>query len=268
MTPQSDVPTEEATLLLRLEGPMQFYATARSAHERRTHDHPTKAAVIGLVANAMGFDFSTDITPLAALRFAVTALRRGVIETDFKTVGTEPYAALPGDEVMGREIDWTSAPLAKVSSAPVKVEDWDKSRPGTVTPKFKPSSPKLIHEDYIADAAFQVALSGDADLLGRVKDALAAPARGVYLGRRAYSPTSALVDADSISTKTIDEIAVDWTGDSWFEVPVGTPGSMLINDQPKKYGPGQSRRTRAELFVPARTSTGSDSSSFDFFDWN
>jgi CRISPR system Cascade subunit CasD len=74
-----------ATLLLRLQGPMQSWGTRSNFDRRDTGLEPSKSGVIGLVAAALGIDREHDITDLAILRMGVRVDREGVLCCDYQT---------------------------------------------------------------------------------------------------------------------------------------------------------------------------------------
>ncbi len=72
------------TLLLRLAGPMQSWGADESKFDTRsTRSCPTKSAVIGMVAAAMGRSREDEISDLAALRFGVRLDQVGKVFSDF-----------------------------------------------------------------------------------------------------------------------------------------------------------------------------------------
>lgn len=73
-----------STLLLRLAGPMQSYGCIAHFRERSTEREPTKSAVIGMLAAALGRQRDDAIDDLAALRFGVRVDREGKIIRDFQ----------------------------------------------------------------------------------------------------------------------------------------------------------------------------------------
>jgi len=76
-----------ATLLLRLAGPMQAWGADESKFEHRmTGNMPTKSAVIGMVAAAMGRRRNESISDLASMRFGVRADQLGGLLSDYHTV--------------------------------------------------------------------------------------------------------------------------------------------------------------------------------------
>lgn len=75
------------TLKLSLSGPMQSYGTDQRHRYRTTEDRPTRSAVVGLLACALGRDRSADISDLETLDINIEAPEcTGTIETDFQTI--------------------------------------------------------------------------------------------------------------------------------------------------------------------------------------
>ncbi|MEW2498164.1 type I-E CRISPR-associated protein Cas5/CasD [Streptomyces nodosus] len=170
------------TVLIRLSGPMQSYGTTSRWEERATAPRPTKSAVIGIVANALGLEREDDLTELAALTFTVRADRPGHLLTDHQTAGggafpAHPLAAAgPGLNTTG----WYGAPR---SPAP----DPD----GTLRASCKPAdrSEVLMVKHYIADAAFLAGLTTPhQDLAEKINTGLHHPHRTLYLGRKSCPP--------------------------------------------------------------------------------
>lgn len=74
------------TLLMRFHAPMQSYGLHQGHDERGTEMYPTKSAVIGLVANALGRRRGDSIDDLRALRLGIRVDDEGEILRDFQTV--------------------------------------------------------------------------------------------------------------------------------------------------------------------------------------
>lgn len=110
-----------SVLLMRLAGPMQSWGLDK--FERRgTQNMPTKSAVVGMLAAAMGRGRQESVEDLMALKFAVRTDNEGVIIRDFHTAKEKgknnPYVTnryylcdalflvgLEGDEKLLCEID-------------------------------------------------------------------------------------------------------------------------------------------------------------------
>jgi len=73
-----------ATLLLHLAAPLQTWGHhARSTRAQPSQPWPTKSGVIGLIANALGRDYTDDISDLAGLDFGVRLDLRGNLIQDY-----------------------------------------------------------------------------------------------------------------------------------------------------------------------------------------
>lgn len=78
------------TLLLKLSGPLQSWGTRSHFETRRTDLYPSKSAVLGLVAAALGYRREQDeeICALNALHFAVRVDQPGILRRDYQTAHT------------------------------------------------------------------------------------------------------------------------------------------------------------------------------------
>ncbi|MGR6924577.1 type I-E CRISPR-associated protein Cas5/CasD [[Actinomadura] parvosata] len=74
-----------SVLLLQLAGPLQAWGSASRFARRTTEAAPTKSAVIGLLAAALGRERTQDLSDLAALRFGVRVDQPGILLRDFQT---------------------------------------------------------------------------------------------------------------------------------------------------------------------------------------
>lgn len=150
-----------ATLLLRLEGPMQSWGTQSRFRIRDTGREPSKSGVIGLLCAALGRPRGASVADLAALRMGVRVDREGIVRVDYQTAGG-------GDWLNGR-YGVTRAEKAGVETS-------------------------VSSRAYLSDASFLVgfeASTADQEhLLARLDDALHAPVWPLYLGRKGYVPSS------------------------------------------------------------------------------
>ena len=80
------------TLALVLSGVLQSWGTTTIGHARATNAYPTKSAVIGLIANALGRDRMDNIADLATLSYGVRVDSPGIVQRDYHTVSiiTQP----------------------------------------------------------------------------------------------------------------------------------------------------------------------------------
>lgn len=139
-----------ATLLLRLQGPMQSWGTTSRFDERDTQLEPSKSGVLGLICAALGRDRSELVDDLASLRMGVRVDREGVPMRDYQTA-------------------------TGVMNAEGKVK-LDRT---VISPRY-----------YLSDAVFLVGLEGgDTALLERIQAALRAPVWPLALGRKSFVPS-------------------------------------------------------------------------------
>lgn len=157
----------DATLLIRLEGPMQSWGTQSRFPHRDTGQEPSKSGVIGLLCAAMGKprvespgDGFPTLQQLTTLRMGVRVDREGRILRDFHTAQNILKAG------------------AKNPDKPVKGD-------------LKET--ELSHRYYLSDASFLVGLEGDLDLIKRVERGLRNPTWPLFLGRRAFPPAKPLI---------------------------------------------------------------------------
>lgn len=83
-----------STLLLRLAAPLQAWGTDSKFEVRRTNREPSKSAVIGLLAAALGLRRDADLSKLSALRFGVRVDRNGEVIKDFHMAKAEKTSYL------------------------------------------------------------------------------------------------------------------------------------------------------------------------------
>ena len=140
-------------LLIRLAGPMQSWGDHSTFSERDTRPYPTRSALIGLFAAALGRGRGEPITDLAELRFTIRVDRPGVLMEDFHTVGG---GFPPERTVMKAEGGRRPAATATIVS----------------------------HRYYLADAVFTVSVTGPEATVAAVANGLSRPVWAPYLGRR------------------------------------------------------------------------------------
>jgi CRISPR system Cascade subunit CasD len=149
--------------LLHLSGPLQAWGSASPWNERETEPHPTRSALLGMIAAVIGLDRDQPLDRLTALTFTVRIDRPGKRIMDFHTVGG------------GRPADETPM-LARLKHRP--------EGKGTV----------VSERYYLSDAAFTVAVTADdAVLLEEIARRLTQPVYAPFLGRRSCPPAGVLV---------------------------------------------------------------------------
>ena len=153
-----------ATLLLRLQGPMQSWGTTSRFDERDTQLEPSKSGVLGLICAALGRDRKEPVADLAALRMGVRVDREGIPMRDYQTA-------------------------TGVLLATGKVD----AHRTVVSPRF-----------YLADAAFLVGLEGtDRSQLEGIQKALGSPVWPLSLGRKSFVPGLPVLLPDGLQDQAL-----------------------------------------------------------------
>lgn len=144
------------TVLLRLEGPLQSWATQSQFGVRDTDREPSKSGVIGLCAAALGVerDDTDRIKALADLEFAIRIDRPGILLRDYHTAGGGTFRKDKGYSVHG----------------------------------IKKGQAITSDRYYLQDASFLAALAGPQPVIEEISKALQNPRWPLFLGRRACPP--------------------------------------------------------------------------------
>ena len=158
-------------LLVRLEGPLQAWGDVAFDPRRPTRDFPSRSALAGLLANALGWEHRDGARTTAlqdALRYAVR------------------------EDVPPRRLrDYQTADLGRIGAAGWTRWGMEKRGGGSS------EGTQILEKFYLADASFLVALTLDDGApvsLGEVAAALRRPARPLFLGRKGCVPSLPLLD--------------------------------------------------------------------------
>lgn len=145
-------------LVLRLEGPLQSWGEHSKWDYRDTGDYPTKSAVTGLLACALGWSRDDDrIRKLCnSIDIIIRADRKGTKIRDLHTASS--------DEILTAE---------------------RKKRSGSNT--------VLSYRYYIQDASFLIGITAEEETLKMCKDALDNPKWSIYLGRKSCVPSHPVI---------------------------------------------------------------------------
>ncbi|MGI5990276.1 MAG: type I-E CRISPR-associated protein Cas5/CasD [Lachnospiraceae bacterium] len=134
------------TVLLKFAGPLQSWGTSSHFETRHTDLHPSKSAVVGLIAAAFGYRRNEEnkIRDLNQLQFAVRTDQTGTITDDYQTAHRYKYHP---DPVLERTY--------------------------------------VTHRYYLEDAVFVAAVGHDDDQwMDEIIQALRHPYFQLYMGRR------------------------------------------------------------------------------------
>lgn len=259
---------------------------SRFSH-RDTHARPTKSAVIGMCAAALGRERTDPVDDLAALVFGVRADHPGTPVRDYHTVGAGRFPLRPRDIITDHRraaavaasmeaadgegfghhelAGWYGAPK-KITADPVSgaLVSAELSRAAMITERW-----------YLSDAAFVVGLQHrDRELLEDIAYALEHPKRLLWLGRKSCPPSGTLaaeILPGTLATAFAGKLLLpgpegpDTSGRrpwAWIQAPPGTRGALQVNDQPVSFDPDRRAHvtrweTRARITI-APTATGWD----------
>ncbi|MEU9925215.1 type I-E CRISPR-associated protein Cas5/CasD [Streptomyces griseoluteus] len=171
MPPPRSSPEQSWGLLLRLAAPVAAYGAGAVFNHRDTARHPTRSAVIGLLAAAAGRDREHALDPFTDLpgtpgyhdvRLTIRADKPGTVHTDYHVTGGGYPRAMTLQTSAGKR-----------------------------RPPNRSALP--THRDYLHDAAFTIAVTGPAPLIETVARHLERPRHAPYLGRRACLPDEPLL---------------------------------------------------------------------------
>ncbi|MEU9979285.1 type I-E CRISPR-associated protein Cas5/CasD [Streptomyces sp. NPDC051014] len=274
-------------LLVRLAAPLQSWGVASRFSYRDSHARPTKSAVIGLCAAALGRERTAPLGDLAALVFGVRADHPGTPVRDYHTVGAGRFPLRPRDVItdhrraaaIATSLEAAEGPgfghheLAGWYGAPKKITADSVS--GTLVSAELSRSAMITERWYLSDAAFVVGLEHqNRVLLEEISYALEHPKRLLWLGRKSCPPSGTL--AAEILPGTIATVFAakrllpgpdgpDASGRrplAWIQAPSGTRGALQVNDQPVSFDPAHRAHvtrweTRTRITI-APTATGWD----------
>lgn len=269
--PRPTDPGGTATVVFRLAGPMQAWGTARGRAINPTSDHPTRSGLIGFVANALGYDYSTPLDALTGCRWAVRADRPGRLANDFHTAGSGTYPLLPGDLYANPR--WQKNALADLDAGqPPTLREGDYTAPRNVRPTPDGTSltgaagnTAMMDDQYLADAIFTAACTGPGSLITEIAAALHAPARVLFLGRKAYPTCGPLLigvtddtaPAGALADQPPHVRATPGPWKVWADEPFpGSAPGVPVADQPTRFDT-RTHRTRMEWagLLPAPATT-------------
>lgn len=158
-------------LLLRLAGPLQSWGERAAFNHRDTAAHPTRSALIGMLAAAQGRPRSQALAPYQNLpgapthhdlTFTIRIDQPGTLYRDYHTVG----GGRPARQGL------------RTAAGGYRTAD---------------KSTLVTHRDYLTGACFAVAVQGPAALLDLIADTLEHPVWAPYLGRKACPPDEPLL---------------------------------------------------------------------------
>lgn len=168
--------------LLRLAGPMQSWGEHSVFGARDTQVFPTRSALTGMFASALGLHRGAPLDRFAGLHLTVRIDRPGVHMSDFHTVG----GGLP------RNLTVPTAEGKRRSDGQATI---------------------VTRRAYLADAVFTAAVTGPQGDTADIAAALAAPHWQPFLGRRSFVPDQPLVlraEVDDPVSELRESVPLPW----------------------------------------------------------
>lgn len=167
--------SNNACLVLLLDGPMQSWGFASRFTRRTTALHPTKSGIAGLLAAAMGVDKhgpdeAAIVARLAALQCTTVTLPKKRGATELPMLRLQDYHTIGGGYDKGT--DWMKKPRAANGATLETV---------------------LSERHYLLDSRFGVLLQGECDWLEEIATKLRNPTWGLWLGRKCCIPATPLL---------------------------------------------------------------------------
>ncbi|MFJ9343751.1 type I-E CRISPR-associated protein Cas5/CasD [Streptomyces sp. NPDC101733] len=254
-------------LLVRLAAPLQSWGVASRFSYRDTHSRPTKSAVIGLCAAALGRDRTDPVEDLARFVFGVRADHPGTPVRDYHSVGAGKYPLRPRDVItdhrrataVAKSMEAADGPafghhdLAGWYGAPKKIAADPVS--GALVSAEVSRGAMITERWYLSDAAFLVGLQHEELApLQEIAHALEHPKQLLWLGRKNCPPSGTLaagiVDgtiAEAFAVVRLLPTPEDLEGPdsaerrpwAWIQAPPGGRGASPLNDQPISFDPAR-----------------------------
>lgn len=147
-------------IMLRLEGLLQSWSDQFDWDERGTSNFPSKSAIVGLIACAMGLERDSEEIPALAqtITVGVRADRQGTVLCDLHTVEGMPYL--------------------------MNAEGKKRQNGNTI----------LSTRRYLQDASFLAVVDAPEHWRGRIRQAFQEPKWCMYLGRKSCVPSRPVWD--------------------------------------------------------------------------
>lgn len=186
------------TLAFLIDAPLQSWGVSSKFQLRETDSWPTKSALIGVLAAALGIDKygpneAEKLAPLTALTFSVLRWPKkhpSLRLSDYHTIG----GGWPKDR---KEHPWASM------NVPVKA-----TRTSTGGPIFIDGPAVETTRTYLTDARFIALFLGDRATLECAAAALLDPVWGVWFGRKTCIPAEPL--SPVVAASPHEALAVLW----------------------------------------------------------
>lgn len=261
--------SETTSLAILLDAPLQAWGSSSRFQRRETEAFPVKSALVGLLAAALRIDKHDDdeaerLAPLAALRTTVYRLPK-IKPYDLRGTPLDVQRLVDFHTIGG---GYPDTPEGKLNVSPVAA----KSKSGALQWRSPEKRTVATRRAYLTDARFAAVFTGDGDTILTVAAALADPAWGVWLGRKACvpalplspsvapTPDAALAGLLALLAEWEEGDALDPASlDCWEEPETTDPaeGDFFLHDTPlsfkdRTFAARPVRYRRAEEKTPGR----------------
>lgn len=226
-------------VLMRFEAPLMSFGGVRIDHMNPTDPLPYRAMLTGLVANALGFTRAEE-PKLAALqariRYAARRDKRGAPLVDYQTVDFDPRGPLASD------LGWTTR-------GQLEERKGGEASDGT----------HIRYRHYLADAIVTVAMTlvpaDEEPTLRAVSEALRAPARPLFLGRKCCIPSAPVWLADREAPSLYEAIRTELRAPRADAGPleaIWPEAEGVADDRTRVWGRVEDRDPRNDIHVGQR----------------
>jgi len=171
--------SDKRFLALRLDGPLQSWGFDSQYNRRNTGLMPTKSAIAGMCCAALGYPRGCEkekkfLIAFKKVRMTSIAIPRRINTKDLPMRRLQDYHTVGGG--------YNPDNPAERHCITVTAKDRK--------PKTRDKQTVITHRQYLTDASFGVLLEGNADLMGKLAEALADPIWGIWLGRKSCIPSA------------------------------------------------------------------------------
>ncbi|MCP5535194.1 MAG: type I-E CRISPR-associated protein Cas5/CasD [Akkermansiaceae bacterium] len=172
-------------LAFYLDAPMQSWGASSKYQYRETSPFPTKSAIVGLLAAALGIDkHSPDeaekLIPLTSLTLTVARLPKSANGRELNSTRLTDFHTVGGG--------YPDTPFGKLNVPPVA----EKNKSGTLKWKSPEKRTVPTWRSYLTGTSFVAILEGDGETLNQLSKALRNPVWGIWFGRKTCLPSTPL----------------------------------------------------------------------------
>lgn len=219
--------SDRQSLAILLDAPLQSWGVNSRFQQRGTENHPSKSALLGMLAAAMGIDKHAPgereaLAPLAAL--ALTTYR-------------VPRSDMPNQRLFRRLTDFHTVGGGYDRADPGQKRNISRKASGGM------STTVVTRREYLLEARFIAVFEGKKELLEKIAASLLNPVWGVWLGRKTCLPSRPLTPVicgthraafETLILKMDGQAEAD--PETYDRMEEGTgEGAFMNPDQPKSY---------------------------------